>query len=325
MACRRKPVCHRATGRVGCNRARFPPGLEVLRTHVRPFDPVTLGSGPVQFHDVNKANPKLYEEHLNRLSQLPKETVRCAVCGHQEDRTVCYKLGQRVAECICCGHVYVNPRLIKEAARQIYDFSYWNVLQPSIGSPTLYERTQFDYDNAVAKLHRDILPHRQSGRFLDVGCSNGALVKRACEMGFDAIGLEVDEQVAAYARETFGIEVRVGVLEEQDFADGSFDVITLYDVIEHVFDPLSYVQACHRLLSPQGLLFIETLTTDSLYFKHNPVEWEGMMPIEHVHYFSQKNLVRFLSRHGFDVVECWSPHENNIVVIGAKVERGSGN
>lgn len=71
---------------------------------------------------------------------------------------------------------------------------------------------------------------------MDVGCSNGALVKRAKELGFDSIGVEVSEDVVRFAKGCFpDIEVRAGLLTEQDFKDNEFDIITLYDVLERIY------------------------------------------------------------------------------------------
>ena len=291
-----------------------------LSCPVGPESTALVGTGVhavlLAFRDPNKANPALYEEYINRLNALPKRIVPCPVCGEERPFSLCCRrYGLDVVRCDSCGHVYVNPQLDPSAVRIIYDLSYWNRLQPAIGSPTMEERIEFDYWNALAKLHRDILPFKQKGRFLDVGCSNGALVKRAQELGFEAVGLEVSPDVASVGRRRFNVEVRVGILSEMVWPDCYFDCITMYDVLEHLFEPVRDLEICFRLLKKGGILIVETVNTDSLAFLEQGCDWHYIMPIEHVHYFSEWNLVRTLERIGFEVLESKCPHEDNVVVV----------
>jgi 2-polyprenyl-3-methyl-5-hydroxy-6-metoxy-1,4-benzoquinol methylase len=75
------------------------------------------------------------------------------------------------------------------------------------------------------------------GRLLDVGAATGFFVEQAREVGWDAVGVEPSEWAAAYARNELGVEVRTGTLEAMRFPDGTFDVVTLWEVIEHLPDP----------------------------------------------------------------------------------------
>lgn len=273
----------------------------------------------MRFRDPGKADPRMYADKLQDLHRLPKEEVMCPLCaGPRPSRSLGEKLGFQIVQCNDCGHIYVSPWLEPRAVKCVYDMSYWDALQLFVGSPRLKERVDFDYSNALAKLRRDVLPYMQGGRLLDVGCANGALVKRAEELGFRAMGLEVSEEVADFARRTFGIEVIAGTLDEANLSPESFDCITMYDLVEHLINPRTYLREAFRLLRPRGLLVVETLNTDSLNSQEQGLDWHYIMPVEHIHYFSELGLLKLLRDVGFSIAASWCPHEDNVVVIAKK-------
>ena len=94
-------------------------------------------------------------------------------------------------------------------------------------------------------------------RLIDVGCSRGQFVQAAGEMGFKAEGVEPAPQIAA-AAQAAGIRVHQGLLEEIGFPAGSFDAATLFEVVEHLKEPRTLLNECHRILKPGGILVIST-------------------------------------------------------------------
>ena len=95
------------------------------------------------------------------------------------------------------------------------------------------------------------------GRLLDVGTGVGMLVRLAGERGWQAVGVDVDPAVVAYARAR-GLDVRLGELGKLELAAASFDLVTLWNVIDFVADPLSVLAECHRVLVPGGRIFVRT-------------------------------------------------------------------
>jgi len=94
-------------------------------------------------------------------------------------------------------------------------------------------------------------------RLLDVGCSSGALLLTARDLGFDACGVEPSEDAAASARQA-GLQVVTGFLESAAFPGGAFDALILMEVIEHLRDPRSMLKECRRVLKPGGILLVTT-------------------------------------------------------------------
>jgi 2-polyprenyl-3-methyl-5-hydroxy-6-metoxy-1,4-benzoquinol methylase len=110
-------------------------------------------------------------------------------------------------------------------------------------------------------------------KLLDIGCSSGALLHVASDLGFNIAGVEPAEQAASTAKKA-GFDVHNGLLHEAEYPDNSFDIITLYEVIEHLTDPLSLVREAHRILKPGGLFLIGTGNADSWTVTALGSKWE---------------------------------------------------
>ena len=140
---------------------------------------------------------------------------------------------------------------------------------------------------------------------LEIGCGSGVLVTLLQQAGFDAIGLELSPWVVELARQTFESLLQSGSLERQDFAPGSFDAILLFDLLEHLPDPLGTLKQyqCVIVSLPAGLLLIETPLFDDPRPYH-ALRSAGssllayMRPIEHIHLFTTSALQLLLARAG---------------------------
>jgi SAM-dependent methyltransferase len=126
--------------------------------------------------------------------------------------------------------------------------------------------------------------------------------------GYDAIGLELSTWVVEFARRTFGIEVLQGPVEDQALPAESFDVVCMFDVMEHLADPLATFAKCCSLLKPQGIFLIQTpeipLNSDYEAMKRaQDVRLKILADTEHLYLFSRKAAQTLLSRFGFYHVE----------------------
>jgi len=142
-------------------------------------------------------------------------------------------------------------------------------------------------------------------KLLDVGCYIGVFLEIAARHGWEAWGIEPSQWAAEQARQN-GLNVIHGTLATTHLPDGSFDVVTLWDVIEHVSDPMSEIRRVHRLLKPGGLIVIHTMDIDSPFSRVMGPRWPWLMEM-HIYYFSQRTMAAMLRKAGFQVL--WSgPH-----------------
>lgn len=140
-------------------------------------------------------------------------------------------------------------------------------------------------------------------RLLDVGCSSGAFLDAAVKLGFQAEGVEPAPQAAATAKAA-GLNVRQGLLQEAGYAEGQFDAITLFEVIEHLQQPAELLQECRRILRPGGILLIGTGNAASWSMATMGARWEYLSIAKHgghVSFFSSESIALLGQRAGFDV------------------------
>jgi 2-polyprenyl-3-methyl-5-hydroxy-6-metoxy-1,4-benzoquinol methylase len=142
------------------------------------------------------------------------------------------------------------------------------------------------------------------GRLLDVGCALGFFIDTAHKRGWAVDGVDISEHAVQYARDTLGLPARVGMLEDAGYPQAEFDVLTLWDVIEHVPDPVANLRYCASLLKERGLIVLSTPDVGSLVAKVAGARWMGYkLADEHLYYFSRRTLALALEKAGFELVE----------------------
>ncbi len=150
---------------------------------------------------------------------------------------------------------------------------------------------------------RRILDRLHPGHLLDVGCSSGAFLSVARDVGFITTGVEPAEKAARTAQ-GLGLDVFIGTLEQAGFADQSFDVITLFEVIEHLKEPIPLLQEAFRVLVPGGTMLIGTGNVDSWTAKIKRGAW-GYLDINHhgghISFFTPESISQIARHTGFVV------------------------
>lgn len=142
------------------------------------------------------------------------------------------------------------------------------------------------------------------GRLLDVGASFGHFLAEA-RSRFTATGIEVSPSAVAWARRTFDVDVKVGSIYElgDQLSDrGAFDVVTCWDVVEHLEHPASALERLRRCLAPKGRLFLSTPDAGSLVARLMGSRWHYLDPVQHLNLFSRANLARLLDAAGFRLI-----------------------
>ncbi|MFH2218778.1 MAG: class I SAM-dependent methyltransferase [Pseudomonadota bacterium] len=138
-------------------------------------------------------------------------------------------------------------------------------------------------------------------RLLDVGCSSGAFIAVSKKLGMDAEGVEPMASPARAARAA-GLKVSEGYLEDVKLPSDSFDVVTLFEVIEHLKNPVDLLKECRRILRPQGLMIIRTGNTDSWTVRFMRDRWDYFCPaIGHISFFNPESMKILAHRTGFSL------------------------
>ncbi|MHC5018764.1 MAG: class I SAM-dependent methyltransferase, partial [Planctomycetota bacterium] len=187
---------------------------------------------------------------LGRIDERDaRVTVPCAVCGARSAEPFHTESGFVMARCRDCGFLYVNPRP-PAGHRADHHHDYL----PASPEAVAAWRRMMDVVRArsVAMIRARIAP---PARVLDVGCGFGFFLDAMRGAGYTPVGLEVGAPGLAECRR-LELDVRPSLLEEAGLEPASFDVVTAFYVIEHVYDPAAFVRDCARLLRPGGLLLL---------------------------------------------------------------------
>lgn len=146
------------------------------------------------------------------------------------------------------------------------------------------------------------IPACPQGSLLDVGCGNGQFLQNMKNLGWEVKGVEIDERAVTTARKILGLDVISGTLENAQFPDNFFDVVTLRHVIEHVYDPINFLRECRRVLKPGGKLVLLTPNINSFCHKMFKQSWRGVEVPRHLMLFSLPTLEACARKAHFDTV-----------------------
>jgi 2-polyprenyl-3-methyl-5-hydroxy-6-metoxy-1,4-benzoquinol methylase/glycosyltransferase involved in cell wall biosynthesis len=226
---------------------------------------------------------------------------RCPVCEGGRARLAWREGGYRYVRCSSCGVLFSDVDRAEYEQRQ---HNAWHDSELSADTVAFY-------GTARALVHERFLERYRpsgAGRLLDVGCGLGFFVSRAMESGWDAFGCDPSPAWATHARNGIGAErIVLGGAEDLD-SRLRFDMITVWDVFEHVFEPRPFLAALARLLSPGGRVFIRTPNEAWVYPTYAVRravmrEQVELGPLNHVVYYRAATLRRALQAGGLRPVE----------------------
>ncbi len=236
------------------------------------------------------------------------ETNVCPLC-HARDAAFLFTGSDRlyggpgrfsVWRCRSCGVLYLAPRPAREEMAAYYPDEY----VPYASGRYLSAWQQWNLRLAVAKQVRAVTARMpQPGRALDVGCATGDFLAALRRTGWEVLGVEINPRIAAYARETTGIPVLAGSLAEAALDERSFDLITFWDVLEHLPDPKGALLEAARITRPAGMLVLSLPNPDSLEARLFGPNWAGWDIPRHLWWFPKATLSRLLAQSGWDVQE----------------------
>jgi SAM-dependent methyltransferase len=211
------------------------------------------------------------------------------------------KLFEQVVRCTDCGLVYLNPRL---ASNLIIDSYSEGEDQAFIEQDGMRIRT---FSRVLKQLSRKFnIKLAPETRALDIGCAGGAFLCSARQLGLSAIGIEPNKWLGDYARSKFNLDVRIGTLSDHALPESSFDIVTLWDVIEHLSNPDYELEKIHAILRPGGLLVINYPDFGSLIARIFGKKWPFLLSV-HLVYYTRKTICKQLSKKGFKILDI-KPH-----------------
>lgn len=219
----------------------------------------------------------------------------CHICSSTEVDVYCEKNRHTLYRCTVCHFIFVYP--IPKNLGAVYGEGYFH---DAGGQEFGYS----DYDSDkepmrhIFEQYLDIFATFSKRKtILDIGCATGYFLDLAKTRGWKTYGVEISEYAAQEAQSR-GHTVHVGELPNLLIKE-KVDIVTLWDVLEHVDDPRAYLKAVHALLHDGGYLAINTVDTSSVWALLMKKRWHLIVPPEHIHYYAPNNLKQLLTETGF--------------------------
>lgn len=202
--------------------------------------------------------------------------------------------------CPACACLFIDPLPGNAEIAGFYPAQYWwkassGILKSLEG---VYRKMALrDHVEFISRAAQVRAPH-----LLDVGCGSGTLLGLMKGRGFEVRGFDSSAEAARIAKSESNVDVEVGTrLQDAGFADESFDLVTLFHVMEHVTDPRSVLAEVRRILRPAGRLVLQVPNIESWQFRLFGVRWYGLDVPRHVVNYSNQAMQRLLAESGFKV------------------------
>ncbi len=234
-------------------------------------------------------------------------SVECNLCGSSRANPTINWKEHSLLNCQECGFSFLHPIPTHEQLVKLYAQGYYSSDDSNqLGYSNYKEDVDLILLTAIQRyrLITSRIKTHPGLKLLDIGCAFGYYLDLARLYGWDATGVEFNPQAVQEGRDTFKLDIRQGRVQDQGFKDESFDVITCWDLIEHLQDPKAFLQENNRILKTGGSLVLSTPDISSLPSKIMGKRWMGYKTIEHIHFFSKEILVKYFEKTGFELKEC---------------------
>ena len=210
----------------------------------------------------------------------------CYVCGGSNFSSWAKEEYLEALYCNDCEMISINPHFTEDGLDQFYNHYY----EKRVISKELGEQRKEMYIG-----DRDwILNHISKGKVLDIGCSGGDFLSTFDSHNWDKYGIDLTDDALKSASENYGIKTFKGKVWETDVGQ-DYDLVMMRGVIEHFKNPLPAMKKAIDILKPGGLMYLTaTPAGDAFAFNVYRHKWRLFTPLEHIHFFSEKQLNKLL-------------------------------
>jgi len=228
--------------------------------------------------------------------------IPCNLCKGDFKEELFFLNNFRIVKCKNCGLVFVDPQPEKEEIEQFYK-THQNFYLERYNRKKISKLKRSEKD--IKRIQKFLKSKCNFSKIslLDIGCGCGFLLKSASDIGWDVCGIDISESEVKYAKTQFGVNAKVAHFpEEVNLPHYFFNVITMFDLIEHLPNPFKGLKKCFHLLYPGGFLVIGTPNIQHFKAKRLKEKWLDLKPPEHLFYFSFSTLKSLCEKAGFKYI-----------------------
>ena len=257
---------------------------------------------------------KYFDSVEQELKGLPKENgvvvdseivieTGCAVCGDNNHKQVLCKYGFLYVECNSCGHIYVFNRLRDE--KILADYSGGNDLEKITHKIEKTDKLQ-EYTNNLYNKYLSLFSDLgiRKGRLLDVGCGAGNFVDYCVKnTTYDVYANEINEDMHEGLGQIVGNNLIAGPIEDQEFQNKQFDIITLWGVLEHLINPMAVLAQVKNIIKESGYIMALIPNINSRAYKLLGAKTPTLNPKVHIQMFTEDSFKLMCDKAGLKIVE----------------------
>jgi len=236
------------------------------------------------------------------------EDIKCCVCDNTNPdlfKVLYEKPDYSVVECKSCSFNFIPPYFRKKITYQNYKDERVADAVRNGNNWVKIERHKLRFDL--------IKKYKPSGSLFDLGAGWGHFMLTGKMLGYNVYGIEISEQPYLYSKNDLKLPVdHIDFFEMNE--DKKFDIVTLWDVLEHIDDANTFVKKCHAVTADNGYLVLQVPQIDSYFAKKYKGDWK-MMSLDHVNYFSKKTITQLLEKNGFKVEAIKSSFEIKLFIM----------
>ncbi len=235
--------------------------------------------------------------------------IKCCVCNNSDSVSFSLKYKKKdfiVVECKKCSFLFVPQYFSKKITYD--DYKNEDVLK------------QVKTGNNWVKMQRHLLrfkfikKYQPDGKLFDLGAGWGHFLHAGKQLGYDVHGIEVASMPYKYAKEELKLPVEHVNFFDMGISNNQYDLITMWDVLEHIPDADEVIKRCNKMLNEGGYVIIQVPQIDSVFAKILKENW-NMIGTGHVNYFSKKTIRKLFSNYGFEVKKIKSSFELKLFLM----------
>jgi SAM-dependent methyltransferase len=247
---------------------------------------------PDSVHDSAQTRSRSHDQTTPR-GDAPQQVAleRCSCpndCDAASDEPLYSFDHFNVCRCAACGLVRLNPRLHEDELPELYEGEYFTGAHET--GYDSYERDRPLYEKTFARRLRLIRRFKPAGTLLDIGCGLGYFMGVARRGGYDAHGLDCSNYAVEHCRALFPGRVTRGFLTRDLYPEKFFDVVTMFDLFEHVYHPREFLRVLHTATKDDGIVVVTTPNQRSLLARASRRNWVSYKIPEHVFYYTPETL-----------------------------------
>ncbi len=282
-------------------------------------------------HGFIRQNKEISDDHVDKVRKKSgfKSLKSCPICSSKGSNFFLNKSSIDYVRCINCFCTY--PTYIPLDVRDIYfGEEYLSEFIEVDGEREEYKKKRFGLERL--KIISDYFGSSlKNMKLLDVGCGTGWFMQLCNEQGIDSYGQELGASLAKYVRKRTGSIIFDKSIEQITGYDDFFDIVVLFDLIEHLENPIFFINKLKSMLKKGGIIFIMTPNVDSFGVQNLNENSSLLMPTDHISLFTPKTIsclsnivdmkLDFISFNGIDIGDYLANLENENYVIGNEVKQ----